>query len=183
MRAPAWLVFTLAFLALAGFAAYGLWVLRRRTRLAETQRDESAKQLDRRISELFSLQELSYVLSESIELERIADQVARYAARFLQAEGALVALADTPVEGQLRIAAASGSLARFDGRTCTPAESSLVRLAMRRERIEVIQDHSMPDVDLLGGVTARGAAVAPLRAQGVTVGALAVADRREGQFT
>jgi hypothetical protein len=50
-----------------------------------------ARQLDRRISELFSLQELSYVLAESIELERIAEQVARYAARFLQAEGALVA--------------------------------------------------------------------------------------------
>lgn len=183
MRAPTWLVFTLAFLALTGSAGYGLWVLQRRTRRAEAQRDESAKQLDRRISELFSLQELSYVLSESIELERIADQVARYAARFLQAEGALVALADTPVEGQLRIAAASGSVARFEGRTCTPAESSLVRLAMRRERIEVIQDHSMPDVDLLGGVTVRGAAVAPLRAQGVTLGALAVADRREGQFT
>lgn len=183
LHAPLGLVFTAAFLALAAAAGYGVRIMEGRARQAEARRDETAKQLDRRISELFSLQELSYVLAESIELDRIADQVARYAARFLQAEGALVVLADTPADGQLRVAAASGSLARFQGHTCTPAESALVRLTMQRERIEVIQDHPMADVDLLGGITVRGAAVAPLRAQGVTVGALAVADRREGQFT
>src|SRR6185503_18561762 len=47
---------------------------------AEARRVEAARQLDRRISELFSLQELSYVLAESIELDRIADQVGRYGA-------------------------------------------------------------------------------------------------------
>ena len=67
---------------------------RRRVREAESKTDALASQLDRRISELFSLQELSYVLSESIQLDRIVDQVARYAGRFLQTDGAIVVLAD-----------------------------------------------------------------------------------------
>ena len=44
---------------------------------SEFKSDQLASQLDRRISELFSLQELSYVLSESIQLDRIVDQVAQ----------------------------------------------------------------------------------------------------------
>jgi hypothetical protein len=50
---------------------------RRRLRESETKGEQLASQLDRRISELFSLQELSYVLSESIQLDRIVDQVAK----------------------------------------------------------------------------------------------------------
>src|SRR5690349_5757956 len=81
---------------------------RQRTREAEVKADQLAVQVDRRISELFSLQELSYVLSESIQLDRVVDQVARYAARFLQADGAVVVLAEEG--GQvLRVVAASGS--------------------------------------------------------------------------
>jgi two-component system NtrC family sensor kinase len=38
-------------------------------------------------------------------------------------------------------------------------------------------------VNLIGGTTVRSAAVAPLRSQGVTMGALAVADRQGGPFT
>ena len=62
--------------------------------LAELQaeRDDFARRLDRRINEIFSLQELSYVLSESLQTERIVEQVARFTARFLEAEGTLVAL-------------------------------------------------------------------------------------------
>ena len=70
---------------------------RRRLRESETKCEQLASQLDRRISELFSLQELSYVLSESIQLDRIVDQVAKYAGRFLQADGAIVVLADDDV--------------------------------------------------------------------------------------
>ena len=40
-----------------------------------------------------------------------------------------------------------------------------------------------PTVNLIGGVMVRSAAVAPLRSQGVTMGALAVADRQGGPFT
>ena len=38
-------------------------------------------------------------------------------------------------------------------------------------------------MDLIAGLTVRSAAVAPLRSQGVTMGALAVADRQGGPFT
>src|SRR5690349_5757958 len=55
--------------------------------------------------------------------------------------------------------------------------------ASRRDRIEVAQGVETPTVDLIGGKMVRSAAVAPLRAQGITMGALAVADRRGGAFT
>ena len=156
--------------------------LERQAVTAEARRIEAARQLDRRISELFSLQELSYVLAESIELERIAEQVARYAARFLQAEGALVALVEDQT-GTLRTAAATGVLASLQGREIVPEDAGLVRLALSRERIEVSQPTDGPSVQLLDGEVVRSAAVAPLRSQGRPVGALAVADRREGPFT
>jgi two-component system, NtrC family, sensor kinase len=156
--------------------------LERQAVTAEARRVEAARQLDRRISELFSLQELSYVLAESIELERIAEQVARYAARFLQAEGALVALVEEET-GNLRVAAATGVLAPLQGRIMAAQDPGLVRLALSRERIEVSQATEHPSVQLLEGEAVRSAAVAPLRSQGRPVGALAVADRREGPFT
>ena len=155
---------------------------RKRTREAETKADQLAVQVDRRISELFSLQELSYVLSESIQLDRVVDQVAKYAARFLQADGAIVVLAET--EGKLlRVVAGSGTLESMVGQVSANSESALVRFAIARDRIEVAQGEEAPTVDLIGGLTVRSAAVAPLRAQGITMGALAVADRRGGPFT
>jgi two-component system NtrC family sensor kinase len=155
---------------------------RRSIREAETKADQLAVQVDRRISELFSLQELSYVLSESIQLDRVVDQVARYAARFLQADGAVVVLAED--EGRvLRVVAASGTLEPLLGQANQESESALVRFAINRDRIEVAQGVETPTVDLIGGLMVRSAAVAPLRAQGITMGALAVADRRGGAFT
>jgi two-component system NtrC family sensor kinase len=163
-----------------------LWVAlirsHRRSQDAETKADQLAVQVDRRISELFSLQELSYVLSESIQLDRVVDQVARYAARFLQADGAIVVLAER--EGRvLRVVAASGTLEPLLGRVSEESESALVRFAIGRDRIEVAQGVETPTVELMDGVLVRSAAVAPLRAQGITMGALAVADRRGGPFT
>jgi len=161
----------------------GVWLVTRRLERqaaqAEAGRLEAARQLDRRISELFSLQELSYVLAESIQLDRIVDQVARYGARFLQADGALVALVDG--EG-LRVVAAAGTLASLQDRHAGAAEPGLVRLAVDRERIEVAQAGG-PPILLLGRELVASAAVAPLRSHGRAVGALAVADRREGPFT
>ena len=54
---------------------------------------------------------------------------------------------------------------------------------MQRERIEVAQGVGTPSVNLIGELAVRSAAVAPLRSQGVTMGALAVADRQGGPFT
>jgi two-component system NtrC family sensor kinase len=173
-----------AFAAASVLATFGfaLQQSHRHRREAEHKADQLAVQVDRRISELFSLQELSYVLSESIQLDRVVDQVAKYAARFLQADGAIVVLAE--MEGKLlRVVAASGVLDNLIGRVNEEPESALVRFAIGRDRIEVVQGTEAPSVELLGGIQVRSAAVAPLRAQGITMGALAVADRRGGPFT
>jgi len=156
---------------------------RRRLRESEAKAEQLARQLDRRISELFSLQELSYVLSESIQLDRIVDQVAKYAGRFLQADGAIVVLADDEQGRLLRVAGAAGTLEPLVGQVTDDPETALVRFAIQRERIEVAQGGTTPSVNLIAGVTVRSAAVAPLRSQGVTMGALAVADRQGGPFT
>ncbi|HEU4699024.1 MAG TPA: ATP-binding protein [Gemmatimonadales bacterium] len=173
-------------LVAAATGAGTVWAALRRhgARLAwtESQREEVATQLDRRISELFSLQELSYVLSESIQIDRIVEQVVRYAARFLQASGALVVLREG--EGDvLRVVGAEGSLAALLDQTTELGADALVTHAIERDRIEVAQGVAVPSVELLGGLVVRSAAVAPLRAHGVTMGALAVVDRREGPFT
>ncbi|MFL5495658.1 MAG: ATP-binding protein [Gemmatimonadales bacterium] len=176
----------LAVLAIATISA-SFWMAitrgRRRVRESESKSEQLASQLDRRISELFSLQELSYVLSESIQLERIVDQVAKYAGRFLQADGAIVVLADDEQGRMLRVVGAAGTLEPLLGQASEDPETTLVRFAISRERIEVAQGVTTPTVNLIGGLTVRSAAVAPLRSQGLTMGALAVADRRGGQFT
>ncbi len=152
---------------------------RGRTREAQAKSDQLATQVDRRISELFSLQELSYVLSQSIQLDRIADHVAKYAARFLQADGAIVVLA----EGELlRVVAATGTLEPLLGEISDGSDSLIAR-AIARDRIEVADDAATPAVRLFAGMMVRSAAVAPLRAPGTTMGALAVADRQGGRLS
>jgi two-component system NtrC family sensor kinase len=177
-----WWISLFAGLSILGTVWVGLLQSSRRRREAETKADQLAVQVDRRISELFSLQELSYVLSESIQLDRVVDQVAKYAARFLQADGAVVVLVE--MEGRvLRVVAASGTLESLVGQVSQDSESALVRFAIGRDRIEVAQGIETPTVELVGGTMVRSAAVAPLRAQGITMGALAVADRRGGPFS
>jgi two-component system NtrC family sensor kinase len=186
----AWLanerIWWLAALAVVNISG-SFWVAitrgRRRLSDSESRSEQLASQLDRRISELFSLQELSYVLSESIQLDRIVDQVARYAGRFLQADGAIVVLTDEEDLSLLRVVSASGTLEPLLGQTSRSADTGLVRFAIDRERIEVAQGVGTPTVDLIAGLTVRSAAVAPLRSQGVTMGGLAVADRQGGPFT
>ncbi len=159
-----------------GMAAFGA---RQGARDAQEKSERLAAQVDRRISELFSLQELSFVLSQSIQLDRIADQVARYAARFLQADGAIVVLA----EGELlRVVAASGTLEPLLGEV-SDGSGTFVRQAIGRDRIEVAEYSEPPTVTLFAGMMVRFAAVAPLRAPGTTMGALAVADRQGGPLS
>ena len=178
-----WWLAAVAVVAISGSFWVAITRGRRRLRDSEGKCDQLASQLDRRISELFSLQELSYVLSESIQLDRIVDQVAKYAARFLQADGAIVVLADDEQGRILRVAGASGTLEPLIGQVTEDPDTALVRYAIQRERIEVSQGTTLPTVNLIGGLSVRSAAVAPLRSQGVTMGALAVADRQGGPFT
>src|SRR6184192_4355425 len=105
----------IALLAVAVVGAVG-WSLRLRRRLRRSERDRrrAADELNRRLSELFSLQELSFILSGSLQLDRIVEQVVRYAMRFLDAQGALVALAPDGEAGDgrpRRVTAASASSA------------------------------------------------------------------------
>jgi two-component system NtrC family sensor kinase len=94
-----------------------------------------------------------------------------------------VVLADDEQGRFLRVAGAAGSLEPLIGQVSDDPDTALVRFAMQRERIEVAQGVAVPTVNLIGGTTVRSAAVAPLRSQGVTMGALAVADRQGGPFT
>lgn len=172
-----------AALTLTVLVALGLSVARaeEETTRAIRERDETAQQLDRRLNELFTLQELSYVLSESLQLDHIVDQVARYARRFLQAEGSLVALL---AEGgdSLRIMSAEGTLAGLRNKNISDAADTLILRAIARERLESAEARGPRSLQI-EGVSVRSAAAIPLRAHGVTMGALVVADRRHGGFT
>ncbi len=174
--------------AVAALALGGLgWTavaLRRRLVHSERERRRVADELNRRLSELFSLQELSYVLSESLELERIVEQVVRYAMRFLDARGALVALASDG-HGDARgllIAGAAGTLAGLQGQTVPAEDPGVVARSLGRERLELVQGADGAPTRLVGAVEAASAAAVPLRAHGVVVGTLVVAEPRAGVF-
>src|SRR5205814_6604069 len=135
----------IALLAVAAVGAVG-WSLRlsRRLRHSERDRRRSADELNRRLSALFSLQELSYILSGSLQLDRIVEQVVRYAMRFLEAKGALVALAadgEGP-EGAghrpLTVSAAEGTLGHLRGRTIGADDAGLIARSLTGERVELV---------------------------------------------
>jgi two-component system, NtrC family, sensor kinase len=177
----AWLPGAAAALTL-GAVSWHLADARRRILALDDERRALARQVDRRINEIFSLQELSYVLAESLQSERIAEQVARYVMRFLNAEGAAVVLTGQE-DGGLLVATAEGSLATSAGLTVTNAQPSLVMRANTTERIEVTNGGEAEPVFLLPGHQVITGAAAPLRAHGLMMGVLAVADRRQGGFT
>src|SRR5881394_3183933 len=185
----------IALLAVAAVGAVG-WSLRlsRRLRHSERDRRRSADELNRRLSELFSLQELSFILSGSLRLERIVEQVVRYAMRFLDAQGALVALApdgeaaaagagagreDRPL---LQVTAADGTLAALAGRAIGADDPGLVVRSLGRERLELVRSSGGEPTRLVADVQADSAAAVPLRAHGVVVGTLVIANPRGGGF-
>src|SRR5712664_688412 len=117
-----------------------LWRLRQRLMRSEQERRRAAEELNRRLSELFSLQELSYVLSDSLELDRIVEQVVRYAVRFLDAQGALLALLGDAPSDPLQIAAAEGTLAPLRGQKIQGDDPGLVARSTGREHLELIRN-------------------------------------------
>src|SRR5437899_1211068 len=185
----------IALLAVAAVAAVG-WSLRlgRRLRHSERDRRRAADELNRRLSELFSLQELSFILSGSLQLDRIVEQVVRYAMRFLDAQGALVALAPDGEaaaaeagEGRcnrplLRVTAADCTLAALAGRAIGADDPGLVVRSLGRERIELVRSSGGEPTRLVADVQADSAAAVPLRAHGVVVGTLVIANPRGGGF-
>ncbi|HEV8401121.1 MAG TPA: ATP-binding protein [Gemmatimonadales bacterium] len=162
--------------------AAALWRLWVRLVRSERERRKAAEELNRRLSELFSLQELSYVLSDSLELDRIVEQVVRYAVRFLDAQGALLALAGEPPIDVLRVAASEGTLAHLRGRTIPADDPGLVARSISREHLELVRNSGGEPMRIVKDVEAAAAAAVPLRAHGVVIGTLVIADPREGVF-
>src|SRR4029077_242926 len=173
-----------------------LWRLRQRLLRSEHERRRAADELNRRLSELFSLQELSYVLSDSLELDRIVEQVVRYAVRFLDAQGALLALVGEGPNDPLQVAAAEGTLAPLRGQKIQGDDAGLVARSTGREHLELIRNSGGGGGGGKGGeggsgaeptMTAKGiqaaaAAAVPLRSHGTVIGTLIITDPREGVF-
>src|SRR5216117_2266199 len=179
-------------MGLLSVAAAGLaWrAIRLKHRLEWSERDRrrAADELNRRLSELFSLQELSYILSGSLQLERIVEQVVRYTMRFLDARGALLALAlDGEGGGEsgrsmLQVAAAEGVLAPLARRAIGSDDAGLVARSLTSDRLELVRDPSGAPTTLVAGLAVGSAAAVPLRAHGALVGTLVIADPRDGAF-
>jgi two-component system NtrC family sensor kinase len=177
------LLAALAALAVGGLATAAV-AMRRRLAQSERARRRAADELNRRLSELFSLQELAYVLSESLELNHIAQQVVRYAMRFLDARGALVALTQEG-SGDVRtlcVAAAEGTLASLQGDTVRGDDPGLVARSVGSERLELVDGSAGLPTRLMGTSDAVSAAAVSLRAHGVVVGSLVVTEPRAGAF-
>ena len=166
-----------------------IWGLRARLIRTERERRRAAEELNRRLSELFSLQELSYVLSDSLELDRIVEQVVRYAVRFLDAQGALLALVGDADGDPLRVAAAEGTLTGLRGQTIAADDPGLVARSTLHEHLELVRNSggakdgaAPPPMLIIKGVEAAAAAAVPLRSPGTVVGTLIITDPREGVF-
>ena len=172
-------------LLLAGGLGWGALHLKRRLERSERDRRRAADELNRRLSELFSLQELSYILAGSLQLDRIVEQVVRYAMRFLDAQGALVALVaegESGGERPLHVTAAEGTLAGLAGRAIAPTDPGLVVRSLSRERLELVRGSRDEPTRLLGDVAVDSAAAVSLRAHGVVVGTLVIANPRDRTF-
>src|SRR5438552_8092412 len=159
-----------------------LWRLRQRLLRSEHERRRAADELNRRLSELFSLQELSYVLSYSLELDRIVEQVVRYAVRFLDAQGALLALVGDAPGDPIHIAAAEGTLSGLRGRKISPDDAGLVARATGRDHLELVRNSGSESTSIVPGFEAVAAAAVPLRSHGAVIGTLIITDPREGVF-
>ena len=164
-----------------------IWGLRSRLVKTERERHRASEELNRRLSELFSLQELSYVLSDSLELDRIVEQVVRYAVRFLDAQGALLALVGDTAGDPLHVAAAEGTLAALRGQRLAADDPGLVVRSTLHEHLELIRNsggssEGAAPMLITQGVEAAAAAAVPLRSHGTVIGTLIITDPREGVF-
>ncbi len=173
---------TIAIALIFAGAGLVLWRLRRRLLRSEQERRRAAEELNRRLSELFSLQELSYVLSDSLELDRIVEQVVRYAVRFLDAQGALLALLGDAPSDPLQIAAAEGTLAALRGQQIQGDDPGLVARSTGREHLELIRNSGAAPTVIVKGFQAAAAAAVPLRSHGIVIGTLIITDPKEGVF-
>ena len=160
------------------FGVAGWWLGRgraaRHLKQIQVDIDIGRGELKRRMDEVFSLQELSYLLADTISVDRIADQVARYVARFVSCDGVLVALFQAGPK-HLEVIGATGSLESVIGHISGMADGSLVAMAVANERLETASGSSDHPVTFMQGHPVSGtAAAAPLQAHGEILGAMAL---------
>jgi len=143
-------------------------IARRMAAEAELARSELAQ----RLNELISLQELSTTLSESLDVQNVVANVADHVSRSVAADGTLVAVAKGG-ESPLRVVVAQGSLSALAGREIKERDAGLIGQAMGLEQTQVALAVGQQKPELVRGFEVGAAAIAPLSAHGVTVGALA----------
>ncbi|HEY6208539.1 MAG TPA: ATP-binding protein [Gemmatimonadales bacterium] len=195
------------FAAAAAGLGWGAVRLKRQLGQSERERRHATDELNRRLSELLSLRELFHVLSGSLQVDRIAERVAHYAMRFLNAEGALVALAAhggsegagadvidghgggrgrgaalKGARGPLHVAAAEGTLAVLHGQTIGAEDPGLVARSADGESSEPLHGLEGKPTQLVAGLEVACATAVPLRVHGALVGTLVVTDPRYGRL-
>ncbi len=175
---PALLVVA-ALVAALGSSAAAYW--HRRWRHTENARRAAAEQLDRKLAELYSIQELAYLLSESLEPERITAQVTGYVQRFLEVDGVALVLVGA-TDAELAVSTATGSLAHLTGTSVPDDDSGLLLEAIGTERVQLDLEPVPESRPLFGERRFDGTLVAPMRAHGVTIGAIAVVEPKRRTF-
>jgi two-component system NtrC family sensor kinase len=165
-----WLVSLL--LALVAAAAGFILGRRRGVGRMAGQAERARAELAQRVDELQSLQEFSFMLSESLDVAGIVEQVVGYVARSIEADGVLAAVADGGAI-PLRVLAARGCLASLEGSEIKQLDAGLIGEAMGAEHVQLAIADSDEAPQLVRGLEVQAAAVAPLHAHGVTVGAIA----------
>lgn len=140
-----------------------------------------AAQLERRDAEERALEDLTHVLSASLEVERVVAGVTGFARRLLDADGSAVLLTTDDQEGFVA-AAAEGILASCAGRRLDLLTGGVALDAVAHEEPRIASGETPDAVMVWDDLRARSAAAAPLLAHGVTAGALVVVDKHGGPF-
>src|SRR5256886_17084708 len=108
--------------------------------------------------------------------------------RFLEAKGALVALAaegegpDDAAHRPLTVGAGGGTVGHLGGGTIGADDPGLIARSLNGERVELVDRGAGEPTPLVAGLDVASAAVVPLRAHGVLVGTLVIAEPRDGVF-
>nr|MDJ0767102.1 ATP-binding protein [Myxococcota bacterium] len=141
------------------------------------------QELSQRLGELLGLQELSLMLSDSLELDRIVDEVVGHVRSFVDADGVLLALADEDNGDAMHVASADGSLSDLIGQNITQTDAGLLGQAQTEKHIAVSHIEDGMSCEMIAGSGVRTCAAAPLEAHGTSSGVLAVVRDHQTPFT
>ena len=175
-----WLLLGLALVVLAGVGiAYG--ISRMRTRLLSDAEDARAE-LAKRLEELGALQQLTLSLSETLVLDNIVGEIAKFVRGFVEADGVLVALAPE-ASATFKIAAADGCVSTLSGSEMAREDAGLLGEALKENRVTVSHPEDDQRPELVAGFGVKVAAVAPLETHGTVRGVLAAVREDSEPFT